>query len=243
MSLIDNVRTMPLGGGDAGTRTLRVGDWIYKRLREGIVLGDFTPGERLRQTDVAEHFDVSQSPVREALTRLAADGLVTLQPHRGAVVNSLSRSEIDDVYELREVLDPHVVRRTAKRASDEELEAIREAATKGAEPGTSSTELFERNRLFHLALYKPCGNRRMVQLFESLWDSVTAMRMFDVYASDPEELAKMDREHREIAEAVCARDGERAARLVHQHIASARRDLLELLKGEDSSSPGQGEGS
>jgi DNA-binding GntR family transcriptional regulator len=222
------------GEGVSITRTPRVGDWVYQRLREGILLGDFQPGERMRQSDVAEHFDVSHTPVREALARLASDGLVTLHPHRGAVVNSLSPQEIDEIYELREVLDPYIARKTTEQASDEHLDAIHAAAQACAEPDLSSTELFERNRLFHLALYEGCGNQRMVQLFESLWDSVTAIRMFDVYVSDAEELAKMNREHAEISRAVAARDGKRAAELVRQHIAAARRDLLELLARRSS---------
>lgn len=223
---------MALGRDGAGTRTPRVADWVYKSLRESILVGDFEPGERMRQSDVAEHFDVSHTPVREALARLASEGLVILQPHRGAVVNSLSPREIDEVYELRELLDPYVARRTAVTASEEQLETIRAAAAACAEPDLSSTELFERNRRFHQALYEGCGNRRLLQLFDSLWDSVTAIRMFDAYVSDSDEVAKMNREHAKIAEAVSARDAERCARLVHEHIATARQDLLDLLAGQ-----------
>jgi DNA-binding GntR family transcriptional regulator len=210
-------------------RSLRVGDWVYKRLREGILLGDFVPGQRLRQSEIADRFEVSQTPVREALGRLASDGLVTLQPHRGAVVNRLSGREIDEIYELREVLDPHVAGRAATCASEPQIKAIRAAAEACAEAGISATELFDRNRLFHRALYEACGNRRMIQLFRWLWDSVTAIRMFDVYASDEAGLERMNREHREIAEAIAAHDSELAADLVRSHTATARAEILGLI--------------
>ncbi|MEZ5074213.1 MAG: GntR family transcriptional regulator [Solirubrobacterales bacterium] len=103
-------------GGEIGAgRAVGVADWVYSQLREGILLGEFKPGERVRQSVVAERYNVSQTPVREALARLASDGLVQLQPRRGAVVNSLSPKEIDEIYELRELLDPYVARRRRSR--------------------------------------------------------------------------------------------------------------------------------
>lgn len=211
-------------------RTPRVADRVYTRLRESILQGEFEPGERMRQSEVAEHFDVSQTPVREALARLANDGLVTLQPRRGAVVNRLSPAEIDEVYELREVMDPYVAAKAAVVASSDQLDRIAATAESGLAPDLTSSELFEINRLFHQSIYEASGNHRMVQLFDWLWNSVTAIRMFDAYIADPDELARMNREHMEIAQALSARDGELARERVHGHIAAARRDLLELLE-------------
>jgi len=220
--------------GAGKSRSLRVGDWVYQRLREGIILGDFQPGERLRQSDVAERFEVSQTPVREALGRLAADGLVTLQPHRGAVVNSLSSREIDEIYQCRELIDPYVARLAAESASPAQVKAIHAAAEACAEPGIGPTELFERNRGFHLAIYEACGNRRMTQFFRLLWDSVTAIRMFDAYATDQRALDKMTAEHRAIASAIAAGDAATAADLVLDHTVDARRDVLGLIPPDGS---------
>lgn len=221
---------MASDGGAAGAdRAIGVADWVYEQLREGILAGELKPGERVRQSAVAKRFSVSQTPVREALARLASVGLVELQPRRGAVVNSLSPKEIDEVYELRELLDPYVARKAAVAASDEELRAIVDAAEACKEPNLTPVELFHRNRSFHRAIYEGCGNSHMIALFESLWDSVTAVRMFDIYASDPEELEQMGHEHDAISEALVARDANRAEAVVREHIAAARRDLLALL--------------
>lgn len=178
---------------------------------------------------VAERYNVSQTPVREALARLASDGLVQLQPRRGAVVNSLSPKEIDEIYELRELLDPYVARKAAIAASNKELEEIVAAADASGGPDLTPLELFERNRAFHRAIYECSGNRRMVSLFESLWESVTAVRMFEIYVSDPAELEQMADEHAAIAQALVDRDVDEAERLVREHIGTARRDLLALL--------------
>ena len=217
-------------GGEIGAdRAVGVADWVYSQLREGILLGDFKPGERVRQSVVAERYNVSQTPVREALARLASDGLVQLQPRRGAVVNSLSPKEIDEIYELRELLDPYVARKAAIAASGEELEQIAAAADASGGPDLTPLELFERNRAFHRVIYECSGNSRMVSLFESLWESVTAVRMFEIYVSDPAELEQMADEHAAIAQALIERDVDKAERLVREHIGTARRDLLALL--------------
>ncbi len=210
--------------------TPRVADRVYLRLRESVLNGEFEPGERMRQSEVANHFAVSQTPVREALARLANDGLVVLQPRRGAIVKRLLPSEIDEVYELRELIDPYVASKTATVAGQEQLRKISVAANDGLEPGLSSSELFEVNRLFHQSIYEAGGNERMVELFDWLWNSVTAIRMFDTYVADPEELAKMNREHIGIAAALSDRDGALASELVHRHVAAARRDLIDLLE-------------
>lgn len=221
---------MPSGGGEnGGNRAVGVTEWVYERLRQGILAGEFKPGERMRQSAVAERFEVSQTPVREALARLASDGLIELQPRRGAVVNSLSPREIEEIYELRRVLDPYVARRAATEASDADLRRIAAAAEACAEEGLDAVELFDRNRSFHRAIYEACGNNRMIQLFETLWDSVTAIRMFEVYVSDPEELGRMNSEHAAITAALLERDADAAERLVREHIGDAQRDLLGLL--------------
>lgn len=217
------------GGVETGGRAIGVSDWVYEQLRERILTGAYGPGERLRQSAVADQFEVSQTPVREALARLASDGLVQLQPRRGAVVSALSLKEIDEVYELRELLDPYVARKAVVAGSDEQLAAIAAANQSCSMPNLGASELFERNRIFHRAIYEACGSTRMLQLFESLWHSVTAVRMFDVYVSDPDELEQMKKEHAAITEALLARDADRAEEVVREHIAAARRDLLALL--------------
>ncbi|MCD6726069.1 MAG: GntR family transcriptional regulator [Solirubrobacteraceae bacterium] len=219
---------MMRGGATNGRR---IADWVYDGIRDSILSGELPPGHRLRQTDVANEFEVSHTPVREALARLASEGLVTLRPHRGAEVNSLSAEEIHEIYQVRQLLEPYAAGLTAKNASDEELARIKraaQAASKSAKP----LDLFTANRAFHLALYQPCGNGRLVQILDSLWDSVTAVRMFEVYVSRPEDLKKMHAEHRAIAQAVGERDGKRAAELLRSHLDFAHDELVSLLTGE-----------
>jgi len=224
-----------MGVGEAsikGIRGSRIADRVYARLRERILLGEVEPGERITQSEVAEKLEVSHTPVREALAMLASDGLVTLQPHRGAIVNRLSPTEIDEIYEVREVLDPYVAAKAAVVATDQQLRAIEDAAETGAQEALSPSDLFEINRRFHLSIYQACGNQRLILISDSLWNSVTAIRMFDAYVDDPDEISKMNSEHAVIAEALVARDSDLAAELVRKHISDARSELIQLTKQE-----------
>ena len=211
----------------------RVADLVYERLREQILAGKLEPGARLRQVELAEEFEISQTPVREALARLASDGLVALRPRRGAEVVALSPREVEEVYELRALIEPYAVERAAEVASDEQLATIRELAE--VPEGLSPRELFDRNRRFHRSLCEGAGNGRLLQVIDGLWSSVTAVRMFDAYAvrGGAEVAATMADEHRAIADAVAKRDGATAAELARRHITAARRELLGRIDQEE----------
>jgi len=213
----------------------QLNDRIYDAIRESILAGRLKPDERLRQDALAREFGTSATPVREALNRLAADGLVRLVPRRGAVVKTLSHQDIDDIYEVREALDPYAARLTAERASDADLADIPRLAKKCAHGGLEDARSrFENNRLFHRSLYAYCRNDRLIGTLDWLWDPFTALRMFETYIAHASDVNRMNREHFEIAEAMVARDGRGAAVLVRRHVVGARRELIELLEKEGS---------
>ncbi len=222
---------MSLGAAVGNVKGLN--DRVYDAIREGILSGRLKPDERLRQDVLAREFGTSATPVREALNRLAADGLVRLVPRRGAVVTTLSPGDIDDIYEVREALDPYAARLTAERASDAELAEIPRLAERCARGALGDARSrFENNRLFHRSLYVSCRNDRLIGTLDWLWDPFTALRMFEAYISHASDVDRMNREHFEIAEAMVARDARRAATLVRRHVVAARRELIELLERE-----------
>lgn len=207
-------------------------DIVHQQLREQILAGALEPGTRLRQVELAERFEISQTPVREALARLASEGLVVLRPRRGAEVVALTPRQIEETYELRALIEPYAAQRTAELASDEHVAAIRELAEVPSD--ASPRDLFERNRRFHRSLCEGADNSRLLQVIDMLWSSVTAVRMFEAYAGDGrEEVRVMADEHRAIAQAIADRDGARAADLVRRHIDAARDELLARLDEEE----------
>lgn len=212
----------------------RLNDRICHAIREGILSGRLKPEERLRQDFLAREYGTSATPVREALNRLASEGLVRLIPHRGAVVASMSVSDIDEIYEVREALDPHAARLTVRRAADEALADILRLAEQCArQRGRDAQVRFENNRLFHRALYVSCGNQRLIDTLDWLWDPFTAFRMFEAYISRASDVDRMNQEHLEIAHAALARDGRRVDVLVRRHIVAARQELIQLVKRDE----------
>ncbi|MPT23592.1 MAG: GntR family transcriptional regulator, partial [Starkeya sp.] len=103
-------------------------DVIFDALRQAIAKGDIAEGQTLRQDHIARMFNVSRIPVREALTRLEEQGLVSTQRYRGAVVTTLSTDEIREIFQFRALLEPEVLRYSVERMSDEALEAAKRFA-------------------------------------------------------------------------------------------------------------------
>jgi DNA-binding GntR family transcriptional regulator len=206
----------------------RIADWVYDSIRQGILEGQLPPGHRLRQNEVAGEFRVSHTPVREALARLASEGLVTLRPRRGAEVNSIDLSDVADIYAIRQLLEPAALALSMERSALVPTEAL--GAAQPPSGRRSALELFDHNRRFHRLLSSGCGNKRMISTLESLWDSVTAARMFEAYASNEAEIARSNAEHLAIATAIADSDTREAVRLLEAHLGSARNDLLELVK-------------
>jgi DNA-binding GntR family transcriptional regulator len=206
----------------------RIADWVYDSIRQAILEGQLPPGHRLRQGEVAAEFSVSHTPVREAIARLASEGLVTLRPRRGAEVNSLDPADVVEIYSVRQLLEPAALSLAmARSGAIDAREILAGAQATGA--GITALELFEHNRRFHQLLYAGCGNRRLVAILDSLWDSVTAARMFEVYASNEEEIRRSNAEHLAIANAVANSDTHEAVRLLEMHLSVARDDLLSVV--------------
>ncbi len=122
-----------------GRRFRTVGDMAYEVIREGILQGAFKPGERLRQDQLATAIGVSRIPVRSALLQLESEGLITFEPYRGAVVNSLSADDVRAIYEIRGVLEAHAmhkamvdhVRRPGERDHLQVLDLVRSGDADG----------------------------------------------------------------------------------------------------------------
>src|SRR5665811_1479890 len=135
-------------------------------LREDILGGSLPPGTWLRQSEIAERYGVSQTPLREALQKLAATGLVVLDPMAGAYVSQISKADLVDIYTLRSVLEPLAIQRSVERADDEWLDQIKKAEdelraatardmavrARGASDPEASLAWTRAHRAFHRAL-------------------------------------------------------------------------------------------
>jgi len=201
-------------------------------LRDRILRGVYRDGTPLRQDAIADELGVSRIPVREALRQLEAEGLVVFNPHRGAVVSSLSLDEIEELFELRAQIEGDLLRRAVPRITGEELARAREVLD-AYESALRSGEVAawgELNWQFHSTLYAPADRQFTMAIVQRLHQQSDRYLRMQLALTHGE--SRANDEHRAIASAVRQRDVKRACQLMRQHILGAGRQLLEFLKAQ-----------
>ncbi len=201
---------------------------IYRRIIEGV----YRPGERLIEQRIAEELAVSRTPVREALVRLEGAGLVVNARHKGAMVRTLTREDIVDLYELRAVLESLAAKRAAAHADEDDLTRMDEAiaefdrAIAGTGPMTIDElhELNAANRKFHETVLTAARHPLLGQLLSVTVDAPLVFQAFRRF--DRSESERSNLFHRLLRHAIGVQDGSRAARLMTEHIEQGRDVLL-----------------
>ncbi|MCM2476413.1 GntR family transcriptional regulator [Rhizobium sp. CG5] len=202
-------------------------DIIAKHIREAIVSGEFDEGEPIRQDDVAKLFDVSKIPVREALKRLEAEGLVEFQKNRGAVVTSVSEPEIAQIFEVRAMLESNAIRLSVPRMTARTFQRAEEYCDAFARE-TNVARWAELNWQFHSCLYEDAERSFLLNLIRSVNDRIERYLRIQLTLSGGTGVD--DREHREILAACRAGDAEKAAELLTRHITKACESLLANIR-------------
>jgi DNA-binding GntR family transcriptional regulator len=195
-------------------------DVAYDKVREKILSGDLPPGSVINQATLARTIGISTTPLREALRRLKAEGLVELGAHRDAKVTELRAEENRDLLEMRRSLDPLAASLAAQRRTKDDIAAIR-ASLDGlrAMPSNPDCEQLLHHRRYHRAIYRASHNELLIDALEGLWDKADRYRRFALEVDrGPEARAKKDEEHRMLAETIIAGDSEGAAAVMTEHI-------------------------
>lgn len=207
-------------------------------LREAIIGGTIQAGVSLVEADLAERFGVSRGPVRDALRELAREGLVVDLPRRGSVVSTLTFSDTRDVYDVREGLETVAARLAIERATDGELAAIHEhvAAMESAwDRGAEYGESLAADLAFHRRLVALSGNQRLVPLYEQMLSQTQLLVHTAAQANPRLALAMRRSAHREILDALQARDPERVRVAIVDHYAYAEQRLFSGVGDEHAS--------
>jgi DNA-binding GntR family transcriptional regulator len=214
-------------------------DEIAYRLRADILEGRLALGAPLPHEQLAARFGVSRTPIREALRKLQATGLVELSPNRGAVVRTPPRTELIEVYELRADLEGFACELACARASDEELDLLDgaqarlAAAIAGADPRDEAgfdAAVADANGAFHDAIHRAARNGRLLASIRDLQHFFPRDSVWRAIADDPDTLHSMNvGEHERIAAALRARRPARARRAMRDHVGGAGRILLAYL--------------
>lgn len=192
----------------------------YNRVREKILSGEFAPGSVINQAALAKTIGLSTTPLREALRRLKAEGLVELDAHRDARVTDLKAEEARDLFEVRRSLDPLAAALAAQRRTKADIAEIRDTA-QGLEPLSANPGVAHllHHRRFHAAIYRASHNELLIETLEGLWDKADRYRRLALEVERaPEELTRKTDEHRMLMESVIAGDDETAAGVMREHI-------------------------
>lgn len=215
---------------DARTTALRV----RGELRQAILDGTLAPGERLRAEAVAERFDASRTPVREALILLEREGLVDLEPHRGAVVRLFDAADLVDVYEVRALLESHAAGRAAARISESVLDRLAELCALGevrdGRTPEAVAEQIELNDEFHRLILEAAASPRLTAAMRGVAGIPRAFRSA-FWASDEQRTRSLFC-HRELLAALRAGRPELAEAVMLMHVLSAREFLATVILGQ-----------
>jgi DNA-binding GntR family transcriptional regulator len=195
-------------------------DEVHAALLERIVSGELPPGTRLRQEALADELGVSRTPLREALVRLASEGLVVFMPNRGATVAHRDLSDMTQAWQARLVLEPGAARLAAERRDADAIEHMHDTVRRQLTVAGDVTTSFALNREFHLALVYAAGNAHLAQFAELLWLRRIGIPIFARQARDADQIREWADEHQAIADAVSAGQAARAERLTRGHIAA-----------------------
>ena len=207
---------------------------VFEVLREAIISGQLAPGERLMEIQLAEELGVSRTPVREAIRKLELEELVLMVPRKGAYVASLSMKDVVEVFEIRGALEGLAAALAAERITEEELESLQRQLVKSAEMiGNADLQgMVEADTGFHQILYQASRNERLAQIINNLREQIQRFRQTSL--SYPGRMKIALEEHREIVDAVSARDPEMARKLAQDHIENAENSMMQVIRAEKS---------
>jgi DNA-binding GntR family transcriptional regulator len=197
-------------------------EYVADALRRSILNGDLEGGTRLSLAEIASSFDVSTTPVREALRELAFDGLVRIDSYRGGVVTAVTKEEVEEIVRIRQVLEPMAAREAAEGMTPQIL-AEAQAILDEMAASDSWDVWVQGNRAFHRKIYEASSSQRLVSLVKSLQDTQVVFVSATLRKS-PLLKETATRDHNEMIEALVAQDAERLVEVTVRHLTIPIRD-------------------
>jgi DNA-binding GntR family transcriptional regulator len=196
----------------------------YEEIRKRLLTGEYAPGEKLSEQELSDRIGVSRTPVREALRLLAAECFVEIEPNVGASVMDWGREDIDDIFEIRAMLEGYAARKAALNASPAHVDELKRivaeidaALGKGARPPVAT--FLRLNSAFHEKLRQASGNSRLAEIIGRFTEQAVVHRTARQYSGD--DMRRSNALHRDIVSAVEGRNGALAETLMRAHILAA----------------------
>lgn len=221
-----------------------VAERVYQALHEAIMEGRFAGGTRLKEVALAEQFNISRTPIREALMQLERDGLIDLLPGRGAVVRSLSERDVEDAFQIRALLEGYGAAQAALRITEEQMQELEQICDEMEGPdgrGTSPETiayLLDRNDRFHQIILAASGNSRLPSALSADMEIPYIYRTYYWYTD--KERQRSFHYHRELVEAFRRRDMLWAEAAMKSHVHAARDYLVARLRAAQAEQEARG---
>jgi len=208
---------------------------VFNTMRHAIIEGDFKPGQRLMEVQLAEQMGVSRTPVREAIRKLELEGLVIMVPRKGAYVAGLSSEDIKDVVEIRAILEGFAAKQASYNYTPQDIKQL-EAVFKNFEQAVlenSIVDLINYDTEFHEVIYKIANNTKLIQISNALREQVQRYRV--AYFTQTHRTDILLKEHRSMLDAIINKDGNRAREIAEQHVSSTE-ELIAIIEEKNNSS-------
>lgn len=205
-------------------------EYVYHAIKEAILSGEYQENEKLVIRNISDSFNVSDIPVREAMRRLEAEKLVSIVPHVGAVVNSISLKDIEDGVELREILEPWAARLVAENITKEQVERLN-SLIEQMDRCIKEKDYQEYGRLnkeFHQNIYDSYGNETLSRIIKEIWEKTERLR--GVFRNEPARMKESNKEHKRLVEALAKGDADEAERLIKYQRTLSTKHYLAYLK-------------
>lgn len=230
--IVDIIPPSPTKQGPART----LADHVFDQLRTAIVSGEFAPGSKINEPQLAERYGISRGPLREAIRRLEGCKLVEIKPNIGAKVISLSGSQAIEIYEIRESLEGLACRLAASCATAGDCESLRHLLAQHEEQieSENGSRYYQQegDLDFHFQVVQLSGNERLIQLL--CGELYHLLRLYRAQTSNqPSRPEQAFKEHHRIVDAIEEQDGELAEILMRRHISNARKMLIDQLNQLD----------
>ena len=194
-------------------------DFVVNAIREGIRVGEYVPGQRLVESDLTQAFGISRGPLREAMRRLAGDGLVVIEPHKGVAVRKMSAEDLEELYDVRRAMESLAARLAAKHIDEGDNRARLKAlvdAMRAHKKGSDVMAYTALNEEFHQLIVEMSGNRYLHNLVNQLRVPIFRYQ-FNRFLDNDAKKNSID-EHQAIAKAILERDGNKAEKAMRHHV-------------------------
>lgn len=200
---------------------------VYEQLKLQILTGKITPGTRMMEVELADEMGVSRTPVREAIRKLEKEGLVTIEPRRGAYASDISVKDMVDTLEVREDLEGLAAAMAVERMTDDQLEELLQITRKYSEAikNSDTEKIISYDEAFHKYIVACSGNKTLIQLSETVQE--LALRFRYLFYDDFSRYENMPVEHRIIIDAIKGGDAETARQIAEDHVKRLKEFVIQ----------------